>query len=298
MFVPSTVDPDVPEQRILEQAMRLTSGGAVTGWAACRMHGAAFFDGLRDGGRTSVPVPLNCGPLHQIRRQPGDDLIRDILNPDEIVDVRGVPCTTVPRATFDAMRYARDVRRAVVALDMMAAAGLTTVAEMRDYVGRKQAWTGVQRARDAVALADDLSRSPQETRLRLMWQLDAGRGRPLVNRPLFDLRGRLLGYPDLFDPEAGVVGEYDGADHRSAQRHSDDVDRESGFRDHLLEVVRFTGPDMNVPQRVVERIQAAYARSRWVAPARRTWTLTPPAHWSPAWSRDARLARRSLDTAS
>jgi hypothetical protein len=296
--VPSVVDPDVPEQRILEQAMRLTSGGAVTGWAACRMHGAAFFDGLRDGGRAVVPVPLNCGPLHQIRRQPGDDLIRDILNPDEIVEVRGVPCTTAPRATFDAMRYARDVRRAVVALDMMAAAGLTTVAEMRDYVGRKQAWTGVQRARDAVALADDLSRSPQETRLRLMWQLDAGRGRPLVNRPLFDLRGRLLGYPDLFDPEAGVVGEYDGADHRSAQRHSDDVDRESGFRDHLLEVVRFTGPDMNAPQRVTERIRAAYARARWVAPARRTWTLVPPAHWSPAWSRDARLARRSLDTAS
>ena len=296
--MPSVVDPDVPEQRILEQAMRLTSGGAVTGWAACRMHGAAFFDGLRDGGRAVVPVPLNCGPLHQIRRQPGDDLIRDILNPDEIVEVRGVPCTTVPRASFDAMRYARDVRRAVVALDMMAAAGLTTVAEMRDYVGRKQAWTGVQRARDAVALADDLSRSPQETRLRLMWQLDAGRGRPLVNRPLFDLRGRLLGYPDLFDPEAGVVGEYDGADHRSAQQHSDDVDRESGFRDHLLEVVRFTGPDMNAPQRVTERIRAAYARARWVAPARRTWTLVPPAHWSPAWSRDARLARRSLDTAS
>jgi hypothetical protein len=130
-----------------------------------------------------------------------------------------------------------------------------------------------------VALADDLSRSPQETRLRLMWQLDAGRRRPLVNRPLFDLRGRLLGYPDLFDPEAGVVGEYDGADHRSAQRHSDDVDRESGFRDHLLEVVRFTGPDMNVPRRVTERIHAAYARARWVAPARRTWTLAAPAHW-------------------
>ena len=296
--MPSAVDPDVPEQRILEQAMRLISGGAVTGWASCRMHGAAFFDGLRDGGRTLVPVPLNCGPLHQIRRQPGDDLIRDILNPEEIVDVRGVPCTTVPRATFDAVRYARGVRRAVVALDMMAAAGLTTVAEMRDYVGRKQAWTGVQRARDAVALADDLSRSPQETMLRLMWQLDAGRGRPLVNRPLFDVRGRLLGYPDLFDPEAGVVGEYDGADHRSAQRHSDDVDRESGFRDHLLEVVRFTGPDMNVPQRVVERIHAAYARARWVAPARRTWTLAPPAHWSPAWAPDATLARRSLDSAS
>jgi hypothetical protein len=296
--VPSTVDPDVPEQRILEQAMRLVSGGAVTGWAACRMHGAAFFDGLRDGGRTRVPVPLSCGPLHQIRRQPGDDLIRDILNPDEIVVVRGVPCTTPLRATFDAVRYARTVREAVVALDMMAAAGLVTVAQMRDYVGRKQAWTGVQRARDAVSLADDLSRSPQETRLRLVWQLDAGRGRPLVNRPLFDLDGRLLGYPDLLDPEAGVVGEYDGADHRSARQHSDDVDRESGFRDHLLEVVRFTGPDMTVPNRVTDRIHAAYARARWVPPARRTWTLTPPPNWPRAWTADELLAQRDLGTAS
>ncbi len=296
--MPSTVDPDVPEQRILEQAMRLASGGAVTGWAACRMHGAAFFDGLRDGGRTRVPVPLNCGPLHQIRRQPGDDLIRDILNPDEIVVVRDVPCTTVQRATFDAVRYARTVREAVVALDMMAAAGLVTVAQMRDYVGRKQAWTGVQRARDAVSLADDLSRSPQESRLRLVWQLDADRGRPLVNRPLFDLDGRLLGYPDLLDPEAGVVGEYDGADHRSARQHSDDVDRESGFRDHLLEVVRFTGPDMTVPNRVTNRIHAAYARARWLPPARRTWTLTPPPHWPPAWTPDELLAQRDLGTAS
>jgi very-short-patch-repair endonuclease len=296
--VPAWVDADLPEQRILEQAMRLTSGGAVTGWAACRMHGAAFFDGLRDGGRTQVPVPLGCGPLHQIRRVPGDDLVRDILTPEEIVDVRGVPCTTVPRATFDAMRYARTTREAVVALDMMAAAGLTTVAQMRDYVGRKQTWTGVQRARDAVALADDLSRSPQESRLRLIWQLDAGRGRPLVNRPVFDRQGRLLGYPDLLDPEAGVVGEYDGADHRSARQHSDDVDRESGFRDHLLEVVRFTGPDMTLPQRVIDRIHAAYARARWVPPARRTWTLRPPAHWPRAWSPDETLAGHGLDTAS
>ena len=70
LFVPAMVDAGVPEQRILEQSMRLT-GGAVTGWASCRLHGAAFFDGLRRDGRTLIPVPLNCGPLHQIRRLPG-----------------------------------------------------------------------------------------------------------------------------------------------------------------------------------------------------------------------------------
>jgi hypothetical protein len=52
-----------------------------------------------------------------------------------------------------------------------------------------------------------------------------------VNRPVFDRRDRLLGNPDLLDPEAGVVGD-DGADHHCAWQRSDDVDRESGFRDH------------------------------------------------------------------
>ena len=293
LFVPSGVDPTVPEQRILEQSMRLT-GGAVTGWAACRMHGAAFFDGLRRDGRTVLAVPLACGPLHQIRRARGDDVIRDILRPDEVVMVRDVPCTTVLRATFDAMRYAPDVREAVVALDMMAAAELTSVRRLKEYIGDRQGWTGIQRVRDAVALADNHSRSPQETRFRLIWQLDAGRRRPLVNRPVFDRQGRLLGYPDLLDAEAGVIGEYDGADHRDALTHSHDVGREGGFRDHLFEVVRVTGPDMRHTPRVTGRIHASYARAWRLPEHRRTWTLTPPPHWQREVPLDERLDRREL----
>ncbi|MEP7089803.1 MAG: hypothetical protein ABI776_06800 [Nocardioidaceae bacterium] len=281
LYVPSWVDGDIAEQRILEQSMRLT-GGAVTGWASCRMHRATFFDGLQGDGRTPVPVPLACTPLHQIRRMPGDDLRRDILHPWEILDIEGVPCTMVPRATFDAMRYARTARAAVAALDMMMAAGLVALSTMREYVDAHPAWTGVQQSRDALLLADEGSRSPQETRLRLVWQLDAQRGRPLVNRPLFDLGGRLLGYPDLLDPEAGVVGEYDGEDHRHATQHSSDVDREARFRDHGLEVARFTGPDMRDVGLVTARIHSAYRRAWRVPPERRTWTLEPPAWWRAA----------------
>src|SRR5262245_36999034 len=83
LYVPTGLEMPQPEQRILEQSMRLT-GGAVTGWAAARMHRCTFFDGLRDGGRTRMPVPLNCGPLHKIRRELGDDLLRDMLYDDEI----------------------------------------------------------------------------------------------------------------------------------------------------------------------------------------------------------------------
>lgn len=290
LFVPVGTDSTVPEQRILEQGIRLT-GGATTGWASCRMNGAAFFDGLRRDGRTPVPVPLNCGPLHQIRKMPGDDLIRDLIRPREIVVIGGVPCTVVLRATFDAMRYSRSVREAVVALDMMAAAKKVSPRRMALYLAAKQAWEGIQRCRDAVPLADEHSKSPQESRLRLVWVLDALRPRPLVNPPLFDLQGRLLGYPDLFDPEAGVVGEYDGEDHRDVTQHSSDVDREARFRDHDLEVFRVTGPDLRKVEPVVQRIHSAYRRAKRVPPERRTWTLTPPSWWPQPESLDELLDR-------
>src|SRR5680860_1344577 len=55
LYVPSFVDATVPEQRIIEKSMLLGSDGAVTGWAACRQHGANFFDG-RQGDRDSRPA--------------------------------------------------------------------------------------------------------------------------------------------------------------------------------------------------------------------------------------------------
>ncbi len=61
LYVPSNVDESVVEQRILEQASRIRQYGAVTAWAALRWHGAAFFDGTTDGGRTRLPVPLVVG---------------------------------------------------------------------------------------------------------------------------------------------------------------------------------------------------------------------------------------------
>ena len=47
--------------------------------------------------------------------------------------------------------------------------------------------------------------------MRLVWVLDAGLPAPLVNQHVGDERGRLLGKADIFDPVAGVFGEYDAA---------------------------------------------------------------------------------------
>ncbi len=59
--------------------------------------------------------------------------------------------------------------------------------------------------------------------VRLIWYSTANCLMPLVNCAILDRDGRLLGIADLLDEAAGLVVEYDGADHRGAIRHSKDV---------------------------------------------------------------------------
>jgi hypothetical protein len=179
------------------------------------------------------------------------------------------------------MRKAPSVREAVVAMDMAAAARITSISRMRTYLDCRAGWTGAPLVRRALDLADEESRSPQETRARLIWVLDAGLPRPHVNQPLFTREGRLLGYPDLLDVESGLVAEYDGDDHRASIRHSEDVDREDLFRRHLLEVTHLTGADTRDTAKTVARLHAARARAHWLPPETRPWTLRPPATWTP-----------------
>ena len=294
-YVPVGVSDDLPEQRILEQSMRLPDGGAVTGWAACRLLGASFFDGLDQDGRTRLPVPLWVGDLAQLSRDDRFETLRDRIHPAELTSRGGIPCARPVRALFDQARKASDVREAVVGVDMMAAAELVSVQQLRSYLNTVGGVRGVPLVRTAVGLASEHSRSPGETRTRLVWVLDAGLETPLVNPPVFDRRGNLLGIADLFDPGAGVVGEYDGADHRSALRHSKDVDREARLRDAGLEVFRVTGPDLREPGRIVERIHAARRRALWLAPGQRGLTLELPPDWPVELPLHDRLEQRAAD---
>ncbi len=280
LYVPADTDSDVVEQRIVEAAARLPAHSAVSAWASLRWRGATFFDGLGDGGRTQLPVPLLVGG--NIRPDPRVAVSHEQLPRGEIERVAGIPVTIVERAVFDEMRRTGSVRRAVEVIDMAVAAELTNLERVAEYVGIRPAWTGVPMTRRALPLASAHSRSPQETRMRLNWVLDAGLPTPLCNQPLFDLDGRLLGIPDLFDPEAGLVGEYDGADHLAEDRRARDAVREERFRDHGLEYVALVRGDLGRPAHAANRILAARARARFLPAEDRRWTLDPPPWWSPA----------------
>jgi len=272
-YVPSGRDAHVsqPAQRIAEAAGWCPDSGGVTGWASLHLAGARWFGGTAADG-ASLPVPLVLGPFGKRRRTPGALPSREQLPPREITVRHGVRSTVVERAVFDQMRIAGSVREAVVALEMALFAELTSLRRFGVYVSHRPAWTGVGGVREAHALAVEGSESPQEVRMRLVYELDAGLPRPLVNRDVFGPAGELLGRPDIFDPIAGLVGEYDGGHHRLAAVRSRDVSREEVFRAHGLEYFSVVEGDLPRREMVVERMRRARDRAlRSQEPAR--WTL-------------------------
>jgi hypothetical protein len=288
LFVPAQVSMDVAEQRVLERSMLLGSSGAVTAWAALRLAGAAFFDGLGPDGRGQRDVDLVLQPGQARRCRTGVRWHQHRLEEAETWVRYGIRCTRPERALFDEMRQATSSREAAVAMDMAAAAELVSVRRMCAYVDKRSGWGGVPLVREALGMADEDSRSPAESRLRLSWVLDAGCPRPLANRAVFSLTGRLLGIADLIDDSAGVVGEYDGADHAAARQRSRDAEKDSAFRDHGLEVFRVTGFDVHHPDQVIARLRAAYARAA-SSTRQRHWTLTPSPSWEQPLTLDEQL---------
>jgi hypothetical protein len=271
--VPAEISDTVVEQRIIEASAR---GGVVTGWAALRLHGGGFFDGLDRDGRTPLPVPI--AENGQRIRGVGVRLVHDRIPPDEVVLVHGISAATVERALFDEMRRIGEVREMAVALGATCAARLTSVRRMRVYAATRRWYRDVRMVREAVEMAVEGCRSPQEDRFRILWEYQAGWGRPLINRAVLDQRGRLVAVPDLLDVRRGVVGEYAGADHRDINRHEQDIAREADLRGVGLEYVEVVGRDLHSPVRVIRRMEQAAARAQHLE---RRWQVAP-ADWRPS----------------
>ena len=202
---------------------------------------------------------------------------RSQLAPHERRFVAGLWCTAPTRAVFDEVVRRGRLRPGVAAACMALAARTLTLEELRRYAATRPAWEGIPLFRDVVALSNECFRSGPEVYLQLRWRLDAGLPEPLANPPVFTRDGRLLGYPDLLDVEAGVVGEYDGSAHRSRDRHRADVAREDRFRGVGLEYFTVVAGDLADERLVVTRMRDARSRARFAPPPDRPWTLDPAA---------------------
>lgn len=272
--VPVDTDSEKVEQRILEQSMTMPADGAVTGWAACRLHGVNFCDGLARDGRTRLPVPIDVGPRGFLPRSPDVRPVFRALSDTDRAVRHGIATVTVERATFDAVLLAPNLVEAVVAIDVVAAAALMSVRMLREYAAAQR--FRKSRVDAAVPLASEHSRSPNETRLRLIAEQAAGLPRLLVNCPVHDQQGRLLGIADLLDLHAGMVLEFQGADHRTAVRQTADERKEAAMRRVGLEFVGVTGIDLGDEELVVRRILEARERAHFKGESKRRWEARRP----------------------
>ncbi|MDP2775925.1 MAG: hypothetical protein Q8O61_20390 [Nocardioides sp.] len=281
-YVPVEVSTQRPEQRIVEAAQMIPGYGGVTGWAALCWQSGRWFRGddlWVDGAQAQRDVTL-ATMLHA-RSQPGVVISEERLNPLEIFMCDGLPLTIPARSVCFEARYAPDLRSAVRVFDMAAYNDIASLAECEAYLPHLNGWTGVPQCRKALALAEENAWSPREVDMRLVWRPDASGPRLLCNVPVFDLHGKLLGTPDLLDPVAGIVGEYDGAHHLSGPQRSVDVRRESDLRGAGLEYVTMLAADLQDTHHFEWRLREAYQRAARRTSDDRRWTLTRPPWWVP-----------------
>ena len=204
MYVPADVDGNVVEQRILEQAGRIRSYGAVTAWAALRWHGGNFFDGTSDGGRGQLPVPLvvhsKLRPRPALHHSP-----RSSCRARSGRAWTACPSTTVQRALFDEVRRIASVREKANAISMAAAARLIST-RLFGHVRRPPRPLDRDPGRPATPYVWRSTTAARRRSSGCCWS--GGSTRIFRCRcstaRCIDLDGRLIGIPDLFDAEAGL----------------------------------------------------------------------------------------------
>lgn len=277
LFVPAEVDASRLDQRIVEAAAGCSAGTAVTGWAALAWLGATWFTGMAADGRSPLPVPIALDDGRTLADRDGVRFSNDWLFDDDVVEVDGLLVTTPLRSVTYEVRRAHTLARGVQVIDLAAGNDLIDLDSLGAYIQRLPCRQGIRLLRRAHPLADENVWSPAESAMRVVWR---GRGHPTprCNTPVFDLAGRHVMTPDLFDPEHGVAGEYDGAIHLEDDVRRRDLNREEAYRDHGIELVTMMSQDRRDTADFERRLDAAYRRARRRG-APRTWTVRQPEWW-------------------
>jgi hypothetical protein len=279
----AATDASHPRQRIHAAASRCGDGEAVAGWAAAWLHGARELDGAGPAGTDALaPVPICTTPDRRlVPRGTGRvplRVSRSRLDPHEIVQLDSQPCTNLVRTAFDVARFAPDLSEAVVALDALLGATDLRLQDVVDYAGERRRWRGRPQVLQATALASARALSCPESRLRMVWQLRAGLPAPLVNVTIADSDGRPIAMADLFDEEAWLVLEYDGAYHAAAHQRGLDDQRTQRLHAWGLHVARFVAQDLHPSrqQATANRLRALRRRRlQEVAGRRAEWAVLP-----------------------
>lgn len=182
-------------------ALRLPEGAAIAGLSAACLWGVDLLP-------PDAPVEVAMPPDRRIRPHPRITVIRSPLPVDDVVGFGGVSVTTPVRTAFDLGRRPPRVD-AVVAVDALPHSRLVRLAVLEAYAREHTRWPGGPLLREVCALAEPLTESRMETRLRLVI-VDGGLPRPVAQHDIVGARGRVMARSDLAYPDAKVAIEYEG----------------------------------------------------------------------------------------
>jgi len=267
VYVPAAVfDADDHRMWCEAVALKLPPGGAVRGLSAAYLWGVDLLP--RDS-----PVHVDLPPTTRLWRHPRVAVTHHALEPADITTLfGGIPLTTEVRTGFD---LGRGLPRAdaLAALDALLRHRSFRREALVRYLDAHPGRRGTAQLRELVALAEPLSESPMESRLRLLLH-DAGLPRPVPQHEVRTLphasatsatlaasatsatlgappsavrhgtRGRFLARVDLAYPQWRIAIEYEGDHHRERTTFRRDVARYNALRAAGWLVLRFTADDV------------------------------------------------------
>lgn len=225
---------------------------------------------------TEQPVPYaDLSRVHLTRDRAGGGRARrwvqvhgSPLSSEEVTVQHGIATTTPPRTFVDVAR-ALPMATSVALGDSILRSGV----ERRllvEAVARASGRHGVAAARRAVAFLDARSESPGESVSRVLIA-ELGLPAPEPQLVLRDGSGAFVARVDLGWPALGVVGEFDGrVKYGRALGQKTDLEdvlwseklREDAIRRLGWVVVRWTWEDLEHPERLAQRLRAAFAIGR------------------------------------
>lgn len=218
--------------------------GVLGGWSAAELLGASC-------GPQDAPAELIV-PTRR-RAQPGLSVRRARLRPEEIVERDGVLVTDHRSTAFDLGRRPPLVE-AVVAIDALARVGEFEPAELVAYSYDRFGMRGSRLLLEAIPLADRLSGSPMETRIRLALH-HAGLPRPVLQHVVGPYA------LDLSYPGVLLAIEYDGREHLTPERARRDLARQAHLTRAGWDVLRFAASDvLNRPWWVAAQVRRELER--------------------------------------
>lgn len=220
--------------------------GIVAGRAAAALHGAKWVDKV-------TPIEI-IGPFNH--PPPGVIVRRERISANEMLELGGLPVTSLARTAFD---LARHLPRglAVSHLDALSAATGVAAADVAPLITTHKGARGVRQCRTALSLMDGGAQSPKESWLRLVL-FDAGLPRPVTQIRITD--GSLVAYLDMGWEQPMVAVEYDGEQHRTDRsQHVKDIRRAEMASRLGWNVIRVINEDR--PNLVVQRAREALSRS-------------------------------------